>query len=306
MTLQGTVSSLTVAIFQLFGSAFRITRGYLPDHDGIDLAAPIGTPIRAVASGKVTYARNSAGDNAAGSNWAIGGGNVVNIDIGGNKTTQYAHLASVNVLSGQTVRKGQVIGTVGQTGNATGPHLHFGLWDRSANKMVNPTAFLIAAASGWTNPGVTDQQLGGWGDLIRFPANHILTNADVDTIIQALKDADARGKGCVAEGRPCFFAGSDPLSRGVAESVMRDILRTFVGQPWNKATQDAMQAAFNKAAKEAADLGGYSGVVQGIAGLIGALMDPGNWVRILALLAGAGIFAYGSYGVLRSTGSVRV
>lgn len=118
------------------GSAFTFKgRGYTGDdgsaagssaHSGIDLPAAKGTPVRAITTGQVVYARDATGDPAAGGAHAIGGGNVVNIqdELG---TFQYAHLDSISVAPGTTVYKGQIIGTVGNTGPFTsGPHLHLG------------------------------------------------------------------------------------------------------------------------------------------------------------------------------------
>jgi murein DD-endopeptidase MepM/ murein hydrolase activator NlpD len=138
-------------IDQTFGKIFDISQGFKPSHDGVDLRAPLGTPIYAVETGKVVYAEDARVDPNAGRNWAIGGGKVVNIDVGGNLRTQYAHLDSINVESGQTVKKGQLIGTVGKTGFTIGnPHLHFGLWDTLSGKMIEPSGFL--SGSGSTTP----------------------------------------------------------------------------------------------------------------------------------------------------------
>lgn len=137
---------------KVFGTAFSLSRGYSGTHDGIDLAAKEGTAIYAVADGTVEYAKNAAMDTNCKAAWACGGGNVVNINIGNQKATQYAHLSRFVVQSGQTVKRGDLIGYVGHTGNATGAHLHFGLWDKAAGKMIDPTTFLgnigAAKASG--------------------------------------------------------------------------------------------------------------------------------------------------------------
>lgn len=83
-------------------------------HKGIDYAAPQGTPIRSAGDGKVVFAgvRN-------------GFGNVVMIQHGSAYTTVYGHMQKINVSNGARVKQGQVIGLVGKTGLATGPHLHY-------------------------------------------------------------------------------------------------------------------------------------------------------------------------------------
>ena len=83
-------------------------------HKGVDYAAPIGTPIRTVGDGVVDFAGGQRGY-----------GNVVEIKHRDGKTTVYAHMNSIGVKKGQAVGQGDTIGTVGRTGWATGPHLHF-------------------------------------------------------------------------------------------------------------------------------------------------------------------------------------
>jgi murein DD-endopeptidase MepM/ murein hydrolase activator NlpD len=94
----------------------RRTQG-IHGHNGVDIAASIGTPIVAAAGGQVISAKSS-GYNG-------GYGKMVIISHAGNVQTVYGHLNSVNVSVGQTVSQGQTIGSVGNTGKSTGPHLHF-------------------------------------------------------------------------------------------------------------------------------------------------------------------------------------
>jgi murein DD-endopeptidase MepM/ murein hydrolase activator NlpD len=94
----------------------RRTQG-IHGHNGVDIAASIGTPIVAAAGGQVISAKSS-GYNG-------GYGKMIIISHAGNVQTVYGHLNSVNVSVGQTVSQGQTIGSVGNTGKSTGPHLHF-------------------------------------------------------------------------------------------------------------------------------------------------------------------------------------
>lgn len=94
----------------------RKTQG-LHGHNGIDFGATPGTPVLASAGGRVIVAK-MGGYNG-------GYGNMIVINHDGGIQTVYAHLRTINVVSGQTVSQGQVIGQVGNTGHSTGPHLHF-------------------------------------------------------------------------------------------------------------------------------------------------------------------------------------
>ncbi len=98
-------------------------------HAGIDLAAPLGTPVRAARTGIVTRA-----------GWWGTYGNVVTLDHGDGTETRYAHLSAVLVRVGQALRQGDVLGRVGSTGASTGPHLHFEV--RFDGRAVDPLPYL--------------------------------------------------------------------------------------------------------------------------------------------------------------------
>src|SRR5579863_3995026 len=98
-------------------------------HSGIDIDAPYGTPVRAAADGDVVSA-------AMGSGY----GREIVLDHGHDLRTIYGHLSAIAVLAGQHVTRGEVIGYVGQSGRATGPHLHYEV--RVHNVPVNPHKYL--------------------------------------------------------------------------------------------------------------------------------------------------------------------
>ena len=100
-------------------------------HDGIDLAAPEGTPVRTAGEGRVLYAGEQRGY-----------GNIVIVDHGEGLVTLYAHNRDLRVTTGQRVREGQVVATVGQSGKTSGPHLHFEV--RREGMPVEPLDFLGA------------------------------------------------------------------------------------------------------------------------------------------------------------------
>lgn len=107
-------------------------------HKGVDLAAPIGTPVYAPADGVVSRA-----------SWFSSYGLYISLEHGGEMQTRYGHLSRLNVAEGQTVHKGDVIGFVGTTGRSTGPHLHYEV--RVDGEAVNPGPYMqagVAAISG--------------------------------------------------------------------------------------------------------------------------------------------------------------
>jgi lipoprotein NlpD len=98
-------------------------------HDGIDIAAPEGTPVRAAADGTVIYAGEQAGYGA-----------LVIVKHEDGLVTLYAHNSAVLVKDGARVRKGDPVARVGQTGRTTGPHLHFEV--REGTRPKNPLLYL--------------------------------------------------------------------------------------------------------------------------------------------------------------------
>ncbi len=99
-------------------------------HSGLDIAAAQGTSVRSSADGVVELAE-----------WASGGyGKLVVIDHGNGTQTWYAHLSGFEVVSGQEIRRGEILGYSGATGRATSPHLHFEV--RRQGNPVNPYPYL--------------------------------------------------------------------------------------------------------------------------------------------------------------------
>jgi len=101
-------------------------------HNGVDFAAPIGTPVRTVADGVVEMAGRNGGS-----------GNMVKIRHNERYSTAYLHLSSIakGMTKGARVRRGDLIGAVGMTGLATGPHLHFSFYDYG--KYVDPLSIKL-------------------------------------------------------------------------------------------------------------------------------------------------------------------
>lgn len=113
-----------------FGPRQHPILGGLRSHDGIDIAAQFGTPVRVTGTGVISRAE-----------WAGGYGLLVVLDHDGPLQTRYAHMSRLLVRPGQRVTAGDIIGLVGATGRATGPHLHYEV--RIGDRPVNPLPYLV-------------------------------------------------------------------------------------------------------------------------------------------------------------------
>jgi murein DD-endopeptidase MepM/ murein hydrolase activator NlpD len=102
-------------------------------HGGVDISGNLGTPVRATADGVISVAE-----------YASGYGRTVSIDHGRGIQTLYAHLSRIDVIAGQEIRRGEIVGAVGRSGRATGPHLHYEV--RVGGNPINPYTFLARAA----------------------------------------------------------------------------------------------------------------------------------------------------------------
>jgi len=119
-------------ISSMFGMRKDPLNGTKRHHNGIDIAARKGSEIHTIASGFVTFAGRKGGL-----------GKLIEIHHSDSLKSRYAHLDAINVKKGDVVRKGQVIAKLGQTGRATGPHLHLEVWD--GNKPVDPISYVPTA-----------------------------------------------------------------------------------------------------------------------------------------------------------------
>lgn len=120
--LKGTISSG-------FGYRKSPFTGKLKLHEGIDISAMTGTPVKATADGYITRA-----------GWYIGYGYFVQINHGYGIETRYGHLSKINVKKGQFVKKGKTVAFSGNTGLSTGPHLHYEI--RNFKKPINPRKYM--------------------------------------------------------------------------------------------------------------------------------------------------------------------
>lgn len=134
LALVGVAGSCTIPRWPVHGpmtSPYGLRfRGIRPQiHRGVDIAVPTGTPVHAMADGRVRFAGVERGY-----------GNVVWLDHGGGVLTVYAHLSAIRVHAGEKVDGGEVIGLSGSSGDATGPNLHFEVW--RWGRQVDPVPLL--------------------------------------------------------------------------------------------------------------------------------------------------------------------
>jgi murein DD-endopeptidase MepM/ murein hydrolase activator NlpD len=112
-----------------YGNRIHPLTGETEFHGGVDIATEPGTTVRATADGIVSF-----------SGWSGNNGNLVVLEHGFGFSTFYAHNKKLLVTVGQKVKRGDVLGYVGSTGNSTGPHVHYEVWQKGHS--VNPVTYL--------------------------------------------------------------------------------------------------------------------------------------------------------------------
>lgn len=215
-----------------FGGSFMRTSGFGQrwgrPHNGLDFAAPAGTPIRAQAGGTVLY----SGYGKAGSGYG-GYGNVVHIQGAGGLSYLYGHNSKNLVATGANVSKGGLIGLVGSTGDSTGPHVHFEV--RKDGKAINPDGIMGGAsvsASAWKSmikrasvqmgESITESELNGIVAQIHRESrgNQSITQSPLVRDINTLNGNPARGllqyipqtfQKYAAKGHGNIYSGYDQL-----------------------------------------------------------------------------------------------
>lgn len=165
-----------------FGPRRAPKAGASTNHGGMDIAVPIGTPVSAPAAGEVIFAGRRGN-----------GGNTVIVQHANGVTTGYAHLDQIDVKVGDTVAQGQQIAKSGNTGNSTGPHLHFSA--RRNGRAINPRELIgqqtgapaVTAASADTAEP-TDAQRG------RLPGASVLTPAQTVRVLNAVEQVEGKAE----------------------------------------------------------------------------------------------------------------
>ncbi len=286
-------------------------------HSGIDIVAKIGTPIPALVGGTVIYAENAGGGGglyatpysaptdpyASSALWTTGGGNTVVVQAADGTRYIYAHLSGFAVKTGDTVSAGQLLGQVGQTGDATGPHLHFGVVQTAAthivqfstttnygrvNKtLVDPLTVLGTLATS----GASFNLLGAWNNAVAFPVGTPLTEDRINTIIAAL---DAQHFFQSSSNIP----GLQQLSENTARDTTRAILEAHKNEPWSSTLEQSLQTQLFGAATAA-----VTNPVQSLADIAGKLVDPMTYVHTGAFLIGAVLLFVGFKWIAQGNGN---
>lgn len=156
----------------------------------------------------------------------------------------------------------------------------WGVWN---NMRAKVDADIASGKIGQVPTSGTDDMLGAWNDLVKFPVGHTLTEADVDTIISKLEGAGWFGSGVLKFGK----------------DQTREILMRHVGEQWTKELQDKLQAEFFGAADAAVD-----NPLNTIATILTRLLNPENWLRIGALVLGIILAFMGFSSVMSAAGTV--
>src|SRR5690625_2422780 len=230
-------------------STFGASRGRYP-HAGIDFAVPIGTPVSAALDGTVAN---------RGTNIVVGRtGKGMLLSHSNNRYTYYGHLSSFVAGIGDAVSKGMMIARSGNTGNSTGPHLHFETW--SGNTPQDPAKYLNGAILPGAQKGI-DSGGGGWFDPIaplralsskiggwftdKFPDAGFMVDAAKDTATGALD-----GVIDWLDSKLDIFGGSDDSGGGTGDAsggVIKQVRDVAEGYGWDSGAQwTALSQLINK------------------------------------------------------------
>ena len=135
MNVRPSLWPLQGRLLSTFGKRIDPFSGEGAFHTGVDLSAAVGTTVKVAADGVISVAELYGGY-----------GRLVVVDHGNGMQTYYAHLSRINVVTGQAVRRGQIIGLSGASGRVTSPHLHYEV--RQGGTPINPYIFLAKSATG--------------------------------------------------------------------------------------------------------------------------------------------------------------
>lgn len=220
-TLSFPIPAGTFTTSSQYGTRTHPITGKRKLHRGVDYAAAIGTPVLSLADGVVVVQEVQAHNK---------GNKVVRIrhNIGGKTiTTSYLHLNSFNVKAGDTVKAGQQIATVGNTGGSTGPHLHFEVWNgTSGSTSTNPVPWL-------SQHGVTPR-----GGPTAPPAQVQDIYEGIETGWNAVSDTLSEYDICMVPMGTGLYPGSGALAPGSQGQQVVEIASRFIGLPYVLGSSD--------------------------------------------------------------------
>lgn len=161
----------------------EITQEYSAEHKAIDIAASSGSPVYAAEDGTVSYVQ--IWDGSYDTTGMMSYGHMVEVRHADGNTTLYAHLSEINVQQGEKVVRGQRIGRVGSTGNATGPHLHFEVI--TSEGKADPAEYLWTMPGEWIMSYAADTEAGisptGIGDTGKSVIHYYSLAKDTTTTV---------------------------------------------------------------------------------------------------------------------------
>ena len=161
----------------------EITQEYSAEHKAIDIAALSGSPVYAAEDGTVSYVQ--IWDGSYDTTGMMSYGHMVEVRHADGNTTLYAHLSEINVQQGEKVVRGQRIGRVGSTGNATGPHLHFEVI--TSEGKADPAEYLWIMPGEWIMGYAADTEAGisptGIGDTGKSVIHYYSLAKDTTTTV---------------------------------------------------------------------------------------------------------------------------
>ena len=191
----GSANGLPVAgtISSPYGYRINPITGASELHDGVDIAAPAGSPVAAPLAGTVTFA-----------GWNGGYGNQVTLNHGGF-TTFYAHMSSILASVGQLLQAGQVLGLVGSTGMSTGPHLHWGSSAGDPMQMLFDQGGMMPPGWGsyYNGTGQPEKVLtaGQWSDISTLASGGAQNRLHPDDLRELANILDRRPVRVEVDGR---------------------------------------------------------------------------------------------------------
>lgn len=179
------VDKVCIYLFPVPNSS-EITQEYSAEHKAIDIAASSGSPVYAAEDGTVSYVQ--IWDGSYDTTGMMSYGHMVEVRHADGNTTLYAHLSEINVQQGEKVVRGQRIGRVGSTGNATGPHLHFEVI--TSEGKADPAEYLWTMPGEWIMGYAADTEAGisptGIGDTGKSVIHYYSLAKDTTTTVTGL------------------------------------------------------------------------------------------------------------------------